>query len=67
MLTNFVKFIKTRPPLVLFMICLVFFTFVFFILDQYIKYNEVSNPDTRQVYFNSLLNYIVLNCVLGLE
>ena len=46
---NLKGFATSRPPLVVFMVCLGAFAVVLLTLSYYVKVHEVPNPDISQV------------------
>ena len=63
---NFKGFATSRPPLMVFMICLGFFAVILLSLAYYVKTKELTNPDISQVLYkeqhlktNGILSYLV--------
>ena len=55
---NLRGFASSRPPLVVFMICMGLFAIVLLSLAYYVKWNEIRNPDISQVrYINIASKY----------
>lgn len=48
-LENFRNFLSSRPPLVLFVVCIGMIAIAFISYAYYIKYNDVYNPDVQEV------------------
>ena len=46
---NLSGFASSRPPLVIFMVCMGLFAIVLLSLAYYVKWNEIQNPDISQV------------------
>ncbi len=46
---NLRGFASSRPPLVVFMVCMGLFAVVLLSLAYYVRWNEVQNPDISQV------------------
>ena len=46
---NFKRFASSKPPLMVFMICLGFFAVILLSLAYYVKTQELTNPDISQV------------------
>ena len=46
---NFKRFASSKPPLMVFMICLGFFAVILLSLAYYVKTQEMTNPDISQV------------------
>lgn len=59
---NLKGFVSTRPPLVVFMICLGSFAVILLTLAYYVKVQELRNPDVSQVS----LQFLILSCRLHL-
>ena len=48
-LENFRHFLSSRPPLVVFVVCIGMTAIAFISYAYYIKYNDVYNPDADEV------------------
>ena len=55
---NLRGFASSRPPLVVFMICMGLFAIVLLSLAYYVKWNEIRNPDISQVQYINVVDQV---------
>lgn len=62
---NLRGFASSRPPLVVFMVCMGLFAIVLLSLAYYVKWNEIKNPDISQVRCHQTVYMYVIFCSSG--